>query len=235
MRALKLREWLGLAAPAFEIRGLGGTDRQDSHAFLARSNLGLLEMAINQAECYPNEKFCFEGGFNNYSFMSHGASLFDIVNVALGKRDRLPAGSFASQFHSLEEVKIFAKQSDDADLKLACRLVDRYKGALIPLLYNVKNLQVPRNRTNLVFASGHRSKGSEYHCVELAEDFTNGKKLKKAIKKANKSGDTPDYKNLGEGVNLLYVAITRSMNSVKMPFSIEHGKPDKPRGLSISQ
>lgn len=229
MRALKLREWIGYEAPQFQIRGLGGTDRTDTTAYIARSNLGLLEMAINHAESYPTEKFCFEGGFTNYSFNSHGASLFDIVNVSLNKRDKLQKGCFAEQFNSLEDIKLYAKQTDDAELRLACRLVDRYKGALIPLIYNVKNLQVPRNKTNICFSSGHRCKGAEYHCVTLADDFTNGKKLNKAIKKSNKNGDTPDYKNMAEGVNLLYVAITRAMNSIEIPFDIERGKLEKPK------
>lgn len=227
MRALRLREWIGFSSPQYAIRGLGGTTTNDTEAFIARSNLSLLEMAINQAKAYPDRKFCFEGGFSNYSFNSRGVPLFDMVYLATDRKKMINEKSLASQFGSLEDIKLFAQQTDDAELRLACRLVDRYKGALIPLIFKVKELQAPRNKTNVIFSSAHRSKGAEYGHVTLADDFTNGKKVKKALKKANKSGDTPDYKNMAEAINVLYVAITRTMNTIDIPFDIEMGVPDK--------
>lgn len=222
-RALKLREWFGYQAPQFQIRGLGGTTREDTTAYITRSNIGLLDMAITHAEKYPNQKFAFCGGMDNYSFMTHGSSLFDLVYLATDQAEKIK-GAFAKQFHDFTEVKIYAKQTDDAELRLACRMVDRYKKALIPLIFKVKGLQIPEKRSNIVFSSCHRAKGGEWDVIQLGDDFITGRKIISAIKKANKNGEKPDYKSMAEAVNVLYVAITRAKNRVVLPFDIETGE-----------
>lgn len=224
MRALNLRSLFGYAPPPFTIKGLGQCSGGiQTSAVIARSNLILLAMAIEQVDQDPNQRFCFEGGLENYSFMAHGAELYDFVNLHLKNRDKI-RGDFARQFQDITEVLQFAQQTDDMELKFLCGIVQRYKGALFPLMFKIKELQIPRKKAELIFSSVHRSKGQEYSHVSLTDGFINGQKIVKAIKKSNKTGEKPDFDAMAEEVNVLYTAITRAKGSVDMPFHIEGGK-----------
>lgn len=69
----------------------------------------------------------------------------------------------------------------------------------------------------MIFSTVHRCKGMEYDAVHIVNDFITEEKLKKL--KEDKP-DELDIPKLNEEINLLYVAITRTRNSIHIPDSL---------------
>ena len=70
----------------------------------------------------------------------------------------------------------------------------------------------------MIFSTVHRCKGMEYDEVTLLNDFITEEKLKKYI--SQYGGDKineQDKNRLTEEINILYVAVTRAKNKLKIP------------------
>ena len=67
----------------------------------------------------------------------------------------------------------------------------------------------------MIFSTVHRCKGMEYDAIQLVNDFISEKKLSK-LKEDKKVGEINPIK-LNEEINLLYVAVTRTKNSIHIP------------------
>jgi F-box protein 18 (helicase) len=67
----------------------------------------------------------------------------------------------------------------------------------------------------MIFSTVHRCKGMEYDTIHLVNDFITEEKLEKL--KEDKSKGELNMAKLNEEINLLYVAVTRTRNTIYIP------------------
>lgn len=202
-----------------EIRGLGGRRMDPTRATLARTNLSLLMRAI---EMVYEEKsigsLYFEGNLNSYTYSSEGGvSVYDVLALKNGRNRNIRNGMIR-KMPSFEGLETFARKAGDAELNMMVEIVKEYGNDLPTLIGGLKERQVPdadRNRAEMIFSTVHRCKGLEYGEVNLCGDYTSEAEVKKVVENHGRS--SRQAKAMKEEVNLLYVAVTRTMNLLNIP------------------
>lgn len=225
MRSLSLKRMIkGSNLPAMQIRGVGESQGREGYAVLARTNHRLLKAAINAIAHDGYSRLYFEGGLENYTYMSEGASLFDVLNLCLGQTGRIRS-PFIRSFGDFWALKEYIRATEDGELRLVAEIVEEYGPALFDYMRRIKELQVEREAAEIIFSTVHKAKGQEYDLVELCEDFIDGQKIEALLAMAKKSPEKKaiDADALSEEIHALYVAITRAKNILMMPFDVLHG------------
>jgi ATP-dependent exoDNAse (exonuclease V) beta subunit len=236
MRVLQLKQLLGDNQQII-IQGTEQKPAAKSKACIARTNIKLLEKAINRLDD-KKTVYYFEGGLNGYTFASQNASIYDVLNLYLDKK-RLIRSELIRSFQAFENLEQYAKETLDAELDMVCQLVRKYKAELIDLLNELKNRQIEnKDKATDIFSTVHKAKGMEYDIVTLTDDFTTESKIKAVVEKAQEQEQLyqrlrqmESEKSLGldvkairipanwretlkEEINILYVAVTRTKSSL---------------------
>lgn len=202
------------------VRGLGKMGPIKSKAVLARTNLALLMKAIE----YVREKkdiksLYFEGNFSSYTYADEGASLYDVLNLHLGK-SHLIRDMLIARMTSIEELSEYSDKTEDKQLSMMIDIVKKYGEEIPEILKEIKRKHVEneqRSRADVIFSTVHRCKGMEYDSVELVDDFTNEVTL--LINPIPKDEEFRRELQMEE-VNLLYVAVTRARMHLRIPESL---------------
>jgi len=204
----------------FEVNifGGGGSKTTKLKAVIARTNLGLLVEAIEHVSP-PRaiRSLYFEGNFNAYTYAENGASLYDVLYLYNQEHQKIKDKLIRSM-KTLADLKSYAEETGDQQLKMMAEVVKKYGNALPQLLRTIRQKHVDdkdRQKAEVIFSTVHRCKGMEYDIVQLANDFITEKKLRRAMEHAEKA--LPDIEKLKEEINLLYVAITRTKNLLYIP------------------
>ena len=200
------------------IRGIGKSSKTKLKATLARTNLSLLKKSIEMtSRKSPVKKIYFEGNLSSYTYASEGASIYDVLNLFLDKREliRDPAVAVMQDFEQLSE---YAETAEDRELLTLIEIVTEYGKELPWHMKLLKEYHVPdekRESAEMIFSTVHKCKGMEYDSVALENDFIN----EKALKRFENKKDTPQFEidKIIEEINLLYVAITRTRNKISLP------------------
>jgi DNA-binding protein Fis len=218
--ANRVLEWKNLIGQNIkaDIIGAGQTETEEAKAMIARTNAGLLKMAIDWAkESKGKKKLMFEGNFSSYTYGDAGASIYDLVNFIGGKKAKVK-NSAIKGLKDLAALNAFIRKTNDTHLKHLLDLVLEHGEQTIKY-FNVitaNHIDVKKGETKedaeMIFTTVHRSKGMEYDVAHLADDFINEAK---AVEMGEK-----DVAKADEEINLLYVAITRAKNRVFIPHSI---------------
>ncbi|MBC3757730.1 ATP-dependent helicase [Hyunsoonleella sp. SJ7] len=202
----------------FSIKGKGSTQIYSSKAILARTNLGLLLKAIEYAtEKKKIKHIYFEGNINSYTYADEGASLYDILNL-YNRRYRRIKDKLIKQMKSLGELENYIEKTDDVQLGLMLEIVRKYGNKIPNIIKRIKAKHIENNdksKAEIIFSTVHRCKGMEYDAIQLVNDFITEdtlEKLKLDIKKG-----IVEISKMNEEINLLYVAITRTKNSIHIP------------------
>ncbi len=217
MEILKWKNYLFEYEPV-DITGKGTTKEHKTKAVLARTNLGLLLKAIE----YVTEKkkikhIYFEGNINSYTYADEGASLYDILNLYNGE-NRLIKDKLIKAMKDLDELKEYIEKTEDVQLSLMVEIVKEYGNEISNIIKKIKDKHVDndeKEKAEMIFSTVHRCKGMEYDAIQIVNDFITEEKLEK-IKKEIKKEDI-NLSKLNEEINLLYVAITRTRNSIHIP------------------
>jgi F-box protein, helicase, 18 len=218
MECLRWKNLLGEDAPV-RIKGIGANDKIKCRATIARTNLALLKCAIDAVQHDRSmKKIYFEGNFNSYTYAAAGASVYDVLNLYLDKKERVrdPLIRAMNTFGELEE---YAETSEDIELRMLIDIVDEYGAGIPALLQKISARHVKddeRDGADMIFSTLHRCKGMEYDSVFLTQDFITEDRLKKLLALGNK-GQPVDRDKLSEEINLAYVAVTRSKNFLDFP------------------
>ena len=199
------------------ITGKGTTKKYKTKAVLARTNLGLLLKAIE----YVTEKkkvkhIYFEGNINSYTYADEGASLYDVLNLYNGKR-RLIKDKLIKKMKNLEELVDYIKKTEDVQLGMMVEIVKEYGNKIPQIIKAIKDKHIKndeKEKAEMIFSTVHRSKGMEYDAIQIVNDFINEEKLEK-IKTDHQ--EKVNLSKINEEINLLYVAITRTKNSIHIP------------------
>ncbi len=194
---------------------------RETKAVIARTNLGLLLKAIEYVMEKPDLKYLyFEGNFHSYTYADEGASLYDVLHLYNGNhhliKDKLIAG-----MQNLYELEDYIKKTEDVQLGMMVEIVKSYGDEIPNILKKIKAKHVEndqKEKAEMIFSTVHRCKGMEYDAVQIVEDFLSEQKLLKQIK-ATKEEDL-NVAKINEEINLLYVAVTRTKNSLFIPESL---------------
>ena len=224
LEVLRLKRHLGQPQlPALEGCGTG-KGAFTSFAVLARTNMGLIEAAIEQLGERP--RLYFEGNLNAYLYAAGGqASLYDVLFLYAGQ-PRKARHELVRGFQDFADFEQYASDIADPDLRLMCRVVKKYKTDLFRLLDELRALQTERpEEADLLLLTVHRAKGLEYDSVSLADDFLTPALFFRTL---NDLGPELSGPALTEELNILYVAITRARRRVELPESLASLLPQEP-------
>lgn len=220
--AMNVLEWKShlKETPCIAITGSGQPPLAKTKATLARSNLGLLVRAITYITDHPEvDKLYFEGNIASYTYADDGASLYDVLNLYNGKhdliRDRLIKG-----MNDMAELEDYIEKTEDVQLGMMVEIVKEYGNELPSLIKALKSKHVgdaEKDKAEMIFSTVHRAKGMEYDAVQLVEDFVTETKIEKAKIEAEVTKQPLNLTRWNEEINLLYVAVTRTKGSLRIP------------------
>jgi len=200
------------------ITGKGTSKDIKTKVVLARTNLGLLLKAIEYVrEQKKIKRLYFEGNITSYTYADDGASLYDVLSLYNGNyemiKDKLIKG-----MKDLEELEDYIEKTDDLQLSMMVEIVKSYGNDIPKIIKSIKEKHVEndqKEKADMIFSTVHKSKGMEYDSVQLVEDFLTEEKLERYLKEFKE--DEIMISKLNEEINLLYVAVTRTKNSIYIP------------------
>jgi len=200
------------------ITGKGNSKEIKTKAVLARTNLGLLLKAIE----YVTEKkkikhIYFEGNINSYTYADEGASLYDVLNLYNNKK-HLIKDKLIKAMKDLDELEDYIEKTEDVQLAMMVEIVREYGNKIPDIIKAIKEKHVDndeKEKAEMIFSTVHRCKGMEYDAIQLVNDFISEEKLEKL--KEDKKAEKINSTKLNEEINLLYVAVTRTKNSIHIP------------------
>jgi F-box protein 18 (helicase) len=117
-------------------------------------------------------------------------------------------------------------------LGMMVEIVREYGNEIPGIIKAIKEKHVgndEKEKAEVIFSTVHRCKGLEYDAIHLVNDFITEEKLKKL--KEEKKKEEFNTAKLNEEINLLYVAVTRTKNSIYIPETLIH--PDFPQSSQI--
>ena len=201
-----------------QIFGKGSSKENKVKAILARTNLGLLLKAIEYVTEKKNIKHIyFEGNINSYTYADEGASLYDVLNLKNNKHQYIK-DKLIGAMKDMQELEEYIEKTDDKQLAMMLEIVKEYGNDIPEIIKKIKEKHVDndeKEKAEMIFSTVHRCKGIEYDSVQIVNDFINEKKLEKSGEEDKKEERNID--KLNEEINLLYVAVTRSRNSIHIP------------------
>lgn len=212
------------------IIGGGQGNAKQTHATLARTNLGLLLKAIAfVTEESRFKKIYFEGNIHSYTYAEEGTSLYDVLNLYNGKK-HLIKDRLIQSMQDLDELSDYVEKTQEKQLGIMMEIVMEYGNEIPELLRTIKARHVhldEKDKAHMVFSTVHKCKGMEYDVVTLVNDFMSEDRL--VIAMQGKGEDKPDPERLNEEINLLYVAVTRAKHQITIPEAL------LPEGVEVSE
>ncbi|MCC7050691.1 MAG: ATP-dependent helicase [Bacteroidia bacterium] len=224
--ATEILEWKGhfKEHKTVIITGKGSHKEFKSKAVIARTNLGLLLKAIEYAtEKKKIKHIYFEGNINSYTYADEGTSLYDVLNL-YERKTHLIRDKMVKAMKNFDELEDYIKKTDDVQLGMMVEIVKKYGNRIPGIIKTIKEKHIgddEKHKAQMIFSTVHRCKGMEYDAIQLANDFITEEKLEK-LKFDSKEKELNKDK-LNEEINLLYVAITRTKNSIHIPKTLLPG------------
>ncbi len=217
MEVLKLKKRIHIDGP-FQIIGNGKVGKIKSKAVIARTNLGLLLKAIEYVtESKKVKNIYFEGNINSYTYADEGASLYDVLNL-YNRRYKFIKDKLISKMNNIEELEEYIDKTEDVQLAMMLEIVREYGDEIPGIIKAIKEKHIgndDKDKADMIFSTVHRCKGMEYDAIQIVNDFITEAKLEKLTNDLNR--DDLNVAKLNEEINLLYVAVTRSISSIHIP------------------
>lgn len=181
-------------------------DTNRSFAVLARTNAVVFEEAI--AFLQTNRRYHFVGGTDGYR-MEKVLDAFYLWSGDAG----LIRDPYLRSFGSFDDLQQLAEDAADPELRHLVRVVEDYGNRVPALVDQIKSRHVALEKDawgsfdGIFFSTAHKSKGLEFDQVWLADDFM----------KFFEDGRELTAEDVDEAdVNLLYVALTRAKEAVRL-------------------
>jgi F-box protein 18 (helicase) len=200
------------------IKGLGNSKETKTKAVIGRTNLGLLLKAIEYVTEKKNiQQIYFEGNINSYTYADEGASLYDVLNLHNNKH-HLIKDTLIKSMGCIKDLEEYIEKTEDAQLGMMLEIVKKYGNDIYDIIKKIKEKHVAnddKEKAEIVFSTVHRCKGMEYDAVHLVNDFITESKVERQAHDCEK--DEKRMSKLNEEINLLYVAVTRTKNTLHIP------------------
>lgn len=174
-------------------------DYRKHYAIIGRTNAGLFSAAANVVMGRRERRLHFVGGFDSYLF----GKVLDAYYLWADERARIKDATIA-RFQNFHDFKQYGDEAGDAEVKALVKTVEQYRMD-VPVIYNaMRAAETPvQDRADITLTTGHRAKGLEWDQVMVADDF---------IELPPGEDDFDE-----EEVNLLYVGVTRAIESILLP------------------
>lgn len=193
-----------LKGESIEIQGMGkdtGWGRQST--LLTRTNSGLFEEAVSR----QGRGVHWLGGVENYNL----DVIVDAYNI-WARSLHAVRSPFMKRFRSWNEFVDYSESSRDAETRMLIKVVERHEHKIPQLVAQVKKHEVKDPAAaELTLTTLHKSKGMEWDCVRIGNDF---EFLFEAEKEICETGELS--KVTEQEVHLLYVGITRARGMCKL-------------------
>jgi superfamily I DNA/RNA helicase len=182
-------------------------DREHAYTIIGRTNAGLFGSAA-QLVLDQDVKLHFIGGFDSYVF----GKVLDAYYLWADERSRIKSPSIG-RFDSFADFQLYGVEADDVEIGALVKTVEQYQRH-IPRIYEaVKAAQVSLpEKADVVLTTAHRAKGLEFNQVYMQDDFIEL---------------PPQGEYDPEEINLLYVALTRAIHTVRLPESLVQWASDR--------
>lgn len=197
-----------------KVVGRGGPDEIhfsiDSHldkpfTILSRSVMGVISSGIWATSL--GKKVFWVGGIGAYQTKD----VMDLYYLRAGRTSEIKCKIFLHRYSSYDDYVKIALETKDTEMRRAIRLLSEYKDIPERLVklhsLTVKSIQ----DADVVVCTAHRSKGLEFDIVSLNDDFPDI--------------FDPFYEDKeqlrNDELNLLYVAVTRSLRILALNSSVE--------------
>jgi superfamily I DNA/RNA helicase len=199
------------------IIGLGASNHLQTKGTIARTNLKLLELAINDVfEKKSVKSVYFEGHISTYKFGEKNSILFDVLSLYYNQPEKIKNG-LIKEFKSFKDLITYSKKTEDSELIMLINLVLKFKGKLPSLINGLKEIHLTnsqKNNADMIYSTVHKCKGMEYDEVNIADDFMTESAI---IEHYQHNTERYNRNKLNEEINLLYVAVTRAKNKINIP------------------
>ena len=217
MEVLKRKKLINNEMP-LEIIGKGTSDNIKTKVVIARTNLGLLLKAIEYVVDKKKVKnIYFEGNIYSYTYADEGTSLYDVLNL-YNHNYKLIKDKLIKEMKNIGELEEYIEKTDDIQLGMMVDIVKEYGNKIPGIIETIKEKHInndDKKNAEMIFSTVHRCKGMEYDAVQIVDDFITEEDIEKFVTDIEKYGTS--YAKLNEEINLLYVAITRTKNSIYIP------------------
>lgn len=230
---LDVRRRFNPNTPPFQIKGTPIENLRPSNGktvYLGRTNLAILQEAFKIIST-SQRPFAYEGSVNSALYTDDGVSIYDVYFLFANKRDKI-RNDFIKSFGTWKELLQYVKEMEDFEIGMMVNLIKTYQGGIFSLISELKSHEKPKEEVDLVFSTGHKSKGLEYEQVHVMEDFISRRKVWEFKKKLLPTYPAEKAKrklqSFFEEINLLYVAATRTMREVYILGDIPRGDQDDP-------
>jgi superfamily I DNA/RNA helicase len=213
---------LSLKGETVPVRGLGGPDRIGTippgqpRAIISRSNAGVFASAAQAL--VKKKRYWFVGGVAGYRF-----DIIEDAHRLSRQRHGEIRDPFIRSFPSFAELKEYAEEVGDCEIRTRCRIVDQYGDAIPSILEKLKNNAggaCSPESAQAILSTGHKSKGLEFDNVQLGEDFVELceiPKLDGLLLEEKRAVIAP----MVEDINVLYVAATRARRMLQLNRDLE--------------
>ncbi len=217
LTVLGLKRHIGRFKP-IQIEGKGNSNAIKTKAILARTNLGLLLKAIEYITERENVKHIyFEGNINSYTYAEDGASLYDVLHLYNDRKSSI-RDTLIKGMKDLADLEDYIEKTEEVQLGMMVEIVKEYGNKIPDIIKTLKEKHVAndeKHKAEVIFSTVHRCKGMEYDTVQLVNDFITEGQVHKMREELDK--DEVDAAKIVEEINLLYVAVTRTRNSLYIP------------------
>lgn len=173
---------------------------------ISRSNLSVIFNAIDAGS--KGKKISFVGGVEKYS-------LWDIVDyyyLKLNEKEKIKNKAILEKYPSWDTLVKIAKITTDSTLTRAIVLIDEHGSNVTDIVDSITKLSIKsQDEADLILVTAHSSKGLDWNVVEIDGDFPS---MIEYLERIGNKTDQIDYAYINDELNLLYVAVTRAIDTL---------------------
>lgn len=187
---------------------------------IARSNLTLLNEAIRLC-C--RQEFRSNDPRNIFGHLNGGIKAYNLDQIVdiyylltNGSDSNLIKDKFIKRFKDFLSLTQYAKAANDTELTGKIHLVLQHTADIPAYIQKIKEkCSYSLDMANIIFTTGHKSKGLEFDSVRILDDFLNEFEFLQENQLETAADFEAEY-------NLLYVAITRAKKCLLLSISLYH-------------
>ena len=190
-------------------QSLGEVDRDKTYTKLCRTRAKVFDNAVTKIK--QGAKIYFEGGVYAYNF--------DTFIEAWKFRQGEPYNDpLLAPFSSYEEMKAYADNVNDLELKYLIKVVEKYEEQIPDYVKRINRFALDKKvGADIILSTLHRAKGLEYQQLILEDDFLDVAVIKKLLEQGKITKE-----EISEEINIIYVALTRSCGVLELNQSLQN-------------
>jgi len=208
---------MSIKGHALKVQGLLPGDRigaipdGEKRTVISRTNADVFSQTAYAM--HDNLSWWHVGGSEGYRF----DQILDIYYLWKRSFERI-RDPFIRTFTDFAELKTYAEDVEDVEIKPRCRIVEEYKDCIPVIIDNITQrvgAAMDMKCANLVLSTCHKAKGLEWPHVQIDNDFIELCEIPD-LSKLNEIDRLETLKKINEDLNILYVAVTRAKKVLQL-------------------